>query len=203
MAYLTHLSTHARYRIEHRTRLTNAQIISLLERKKYIDIGTEACSNRVHLLFYSKVDDAYFIAVRDRIYGTVSTLLPLEFHATLAWPVKQEDLESAKAIAEDEVPQLTVEKEPPPKLPRNLHVSIYTEKAGKTTLANGLSKFVTEYSCVEEAAEDLKQLKLIPDLREQAEAVGIKWNAVEGIVLKLGNRGRTIWVRASDIYAKV
>jgi len=202
MAFFTHLSEHARYRIEHRTRLTDVQIISILERGKYIDVGSEPATLRSHLLFYSVIDEAFFVAVRDRLYGTVTTILPREFHARLAWQIKPKDLEKAKAKAEDVVKPLETFIEQHNKYdhsPRTLRISIYTvEKIDKVELEKMMIEPGT-YSSVEDAAEALKKRELVPDLRERVEQLGIPWNSVDGIVLKLGGRGRMTWIRATDL----
>ena len=201
MAILTYLSKHARYRVEHRTRLSDAEIIDILESKYTIDIGTEPASRRMHLLFYSPIDDACFIAVRDSLYGTVSTLLPLEFHAMMAWPVKQVDLDLAKAKAQE------YELRPPPitdKLPNTVHIIAFTLPGFEQSFKDGKIKVMKlrvkpgKYSSSQDVIKDLKHLA--PDLKSKLEAKA-PLSTIDTIMIKLGNGENVLpgWVTPKEI----
>lgn len=61
-------------------------------------MGSKPGFNRDHLLFYSAPDDDFFVAIQDRLTGTVVTVLPLDYHSNLAWDVSPEDCDIAKNI---------------------------------------------------------------------------------------------------------
>ena len=203
MAILTYFSKHARYRIEHRTRLTDAEITDILENKHIVDIGTEPASRRVHLLFYSLLDDAYFIAVRDSLYGTVSTLLPLEFHALMAWPVKQADLDLAKVKAQKYELRLH-ELRPPPvaKLPNTVYITAFTFSSFEGSFKHGKIKLLTlkveegKYSSSEAVIKDLKHLA--PELKRKAEAKA-PLSTIESIMVMLGRDGVPGWITPDQL----
>lgn len=95
----SHTSRHARSRIRQRCRLTEREIVALLDAKACVDTGQKPGCDRHRLLFWSAVDGAAFVAVRDARKGTVVTVLPLDHHTRLAWPVKPEDIDLAKRLA--------------------------------------------------------------------------------------------------------
>lgn len=60
-------------------------------------MGTKPGILKRHLLFYSVVDQQYFIAIQDQYTGTVVTVLTLDYHRNLAWNISEKDKKLAKA----------------------------------------------------------------------------------------------------------
>lgn len=91
-----HLSIHAFMRVSQRIRLTPETVMQLLDSGAVVNVGRETATNRDHLLFYSDADHACFVAIQDHLTGQVVTVLPLDYHDNLAWPVTAAQQEQAR-----------------------------------------------------------------------------------------------------------
>lgn len=98
MATFTYLSRHALKRIGQRTKLSWEQVADILDQGLFVDTGHKPGFMRHHLLFYSSADQTYFVAIQDFCSGTVVTILPLDYHKTLAWEISDEQCERAKTL---------------------------------------------------------------------------------------------------------
>jgi hypothetical protein len=98
MQSFANFSRHAFKRIAQRTLLSCEEIAEILDRGLVVNTGQRPGFDRVHLLFYSHVDNDYFVAIQDVITGTVITILPLDYHETLAWKINEADRECAREI---------------------------------------------------------------------------------------------------------
>ena len=98
MGTFTYFSKHAFMRIAQRTLLTYDEIAFILDKGYFVDTGTEPGFNRDHLVFYSHKDQTCFVAIRDHYSGKTVTVLPLEYHKNLAWPISEQVLNKAKEI---------------------------------------------------------------------------------------------------------
>jgi hypothetical protein len=130
----THLSRHARKRVKQRTQLTNLQLSAALDQNLVVNTGCKPGLHREHLLFYSTQDECCFVAIRDKLTGKVVTVLPLDFHDNLAWPISDMQVQKAKALMHIQSPEL--ESLPTvahvPELPSALVVSCaYADAPGK------------------------------------------------------------------------
>lgn len=96
MQAFTYFSLHAFRRVSERTQLTCEEIAAILDSGLGVPVGRKPGMNRNHILFYSQKDDDYFVAIQDEIMGAVVTVLPLDFHASLAWKVVEKECQSAK-----------------------------------------------------------------------------------------------------------
>lgn len=99
MQAFTHFSRHAFERIAERTKLSCEEIARMLDRKLALNTGRKPGFNRNHLLFYSVPDDDFYVAIQDELTGTVVTILPLDYHANLAWKITPEDCTKAKELS--------------------------------------------------------------------------------------------------------
>ena len=99
MGRFAHFSRHALKRIKQRTGVNYFSIADMLGGGIAVDIGQESVFDRRHWLFYSEPDDSCFVAVQDSMSGLVITVLPLEYHANLAWKVSADDCRKAKTLA--------------------------------------------------------------------------------------------------------
>lgn len=111
MHAFTHFSRHAFERIAQRTKLRCEEIAHILDRKLALNTGRTPGFNRNHLLFYSVPDDDFYVAIQDGLTGTVVTVLPLNYHANLAWHISQEDCVRAKELCIN-VPAEDVQTQP-------------------------------------------------------------------------------------------
>ena len=99
MGRFAHFSRHALKRIKQRTGVNYFSIADILDGRMAVDIGQEPVFGRRHWLFYSEPDDCCFVAIQDSMSGLVITVLPLEYHANLAWKISLDDCQKAKTLA--------------------------------------------------------------------------------------------------------
>lgn len=98
MPSFANFSRHAFKRVAQRTSLSCNEIAAILDRGLVVNTGQRPGFNRVHLVFYSHLDNEYFVAIQDIATGTVITILPLDYHETLAWGISAADCERAREI---------------------------------------------------------------------------------------------------------
>lgn len=94
-----HFSNHAFDRLAQRSALFYHQVADLLDQGLVVNTGCKPGFNRAHLVFYSSIDDCCFVAIQDIVTGTVVTILPLDYHANLAWSIDEETQNKAKEKA--------------------------------------------------------------------------------------------------------
>lgn len=92
------LTDHAKQRIKERTNIDTKEIIKIINNKKYIDLGTKPGILKRHLLFYSLIDDNYFVIIQDIIDGGILTVLTEEYQNNLAMKITEEDKQKAKEL---------------------------------------------------------------------------------------------------------
>jgi hypothetical protein len=80
------------------TKIDTKEITNIINNKKYIDLGTKPGILKRHLLFYSLIDDNYFVIIQDIIDGGVLTVLTEEYQNNLAMKIKEEDKQKAKEL---------------------------------------------------------------------------------------------------------
>jgi len=95
----THASHHARKRIAQRCKLDERRLIKMLDQGLCVDLGRKPGCDRRHWLFFSIPDQHAFVALRDDTTGTMVTVLPLDYHETLAWQVTATQIEQARLLA--------------------------------------------------------------------------------------------------------
>lgn len=98
MQHMEHVSRHALKRLNKRTQLSCEEIARILDKRLCVNIGSKPGIGKDHFLFYSLPDDDFFVAIQDRLDGTVITVLTLEYHANLAWTVTDQDCTKARDI---------------------------------------------------------------------------------------------------------
>lgn len=105
----TLFSFHARIRISERLHMEKEEIFQLFHEGRYVMLGVDGESNKVHKLFYSHIDNAWFVAVQDQKNGEVVTVLPINYHGR--WRISPTALFRAKAISQGDIV-----KEPEPQV---------------------------------------------------------------------------------------
>lgn len=93
-------SDHAMERVASRTRMTPHEVAQRLWCGAHVNMGAKPGIPKEYLLIYSPLDDAFFVAVRCTVAGTVVTFWPLEYHENLAWKVADDLKEKARRAAE-------------------------------------------------------------------------------------------------------
>lgn len=99
MNRFANFSRHALLRLSERSKLTFYELSKILDCNMFLSIGVEPVFNRDHRLFYSEVDESFYVAIQDKYTGSVVTVLPPEYHKNLAWKIKQADYEEAIEIS--------------------------------------------------------------------------------------------------------
>jgi len=87
MKLLTLLTNHAKERLAERTKLSVEMFAQQFDNFETVSVGYRRAAGHWHRLFYSLPDEKYFVAIQDMRNGDVITVLPLEYHETLAWPI--------------------------------------------------------------------------------------------------------------------
>ena len=96
MKNLTILSKHADIRLKQRTELTPSHITKIIGSVKYVDLGSLPGFNNKYLLFYSVLDNEYFVAVQNGSTGNIITILPTRLQDDLPRKITEVDFDTAK-----------------------------------------------------------------------------------------------------------
>jgi len=91
----TTFTEHAFKRVSERLHLSPEEVAQLLNEDKYVPLGKDGSSKRVHKLFYSEPDSFWFVAVQDEVTKEVVTVLPVDYHHR--WKVSGDALSFARA----------------------------------------------------------------------------------------------------------
>lgn len=105
---------HAFDRVAERLHLLHEDVAHLLEEDKYILLGKDGSSNRVHKLFFSQPDKYWFVAVQDETTAEVVTVLPIDYHNR--WQISGDALSLARAKVLGQERMVMVPPQPAPEL---------------------------------------------------------------------------------------
>ena len=104
-----YFSAHAKQRLKERTSLETSALSKILDSKRFISVGREEALNREHCLFYDVNKKSFFVVIRDIVFGTLITVLPIEYYVNLANPIDEKFFHQARALMETP-PKEKVEK---------------------------------------------------------------------------------------------
>ena len=107
--YFSYPSSHAALRIRQRTSMLPQELMYLIDKNVYIDITQEFGPygiHKRHLLFYSPKDHYYYVAIQNELTGKVITVLHLNYHKQLAWPITEQQCKAARQVYFDYISQL-------------------------------------------------------------------------------------------------
>jgi len=199
MNAFTYFSTHAYKRIKQRSLLSFDEITSILDGKFYVHTGTQPGFNREHLLFYSHKDDCCFVAIRDNQTGKVITVLPLEYHKNLAWPISNKDISKAKEIYPFELLQShkTIQDDPSPAIRRfyvTLHFIDEQDKRRSTPVITIQSKRQTN-----ESKLLVHDVNLISVVFEKITSLNLNDDQILGITIRTGKRSSFIFFSINEV----
>jgi hypothetical protein len=94
----TTFTIHALDRVAERMHLSRIELAAILDHGRAVTLGVDEYSNRLHRLFFSRVDEQFFVAVQDTKTGDVITVLPLKYYANLHGYVKEDQVVEAAAL---------------------------------------------------------------------------------------------------------
>jgi hypothetical protein len=193
MPGFTHFSRHAFLRVVQRTKLSCEEIARILDRGLTVDTGRMPGFNRVHLLFYSVPDDDFFVAIRDGLTGTVVTILPLEYHANLAWRVADADCTKARSLVLAAPPDLRSALKPTAFVVTAHHLTAEGRQKAKIILKAASAAY----------HDDLKQFLTSRDVFSNmgtfAAAKGIDPARMFAISVRHGNKGDPIRIDLREV----
>jgi hypothetical protein len=121
----TSLTSHARLRAVERTSLSSAEVCHLLDKNFCVPIGRE--EGKIHKLFYSLPDKAYFVAVLDEQTAELITIL-LHNH-NIRWHISNEAMKTARNFFEPERAAEVPEEIPYLSGAKNLHFTVVIQSA--------------------------------------------------------------------------
>jgi hypothetical protein len=188
----TRFTTHAFERVLQRLALSHAEVAAILDHDLAVMVGIDSFSNRLRRVFLSVPDSEFFVAVQDIRNGEVVTVLPLDYHANLRWPIKEKHLVEAAAKMGRPAPNVRGLAGVIPKVPRSaIRIACaWPDKNGSPRLKN-LGSWPAE-----EAPADIALLAHIPEfVREimtRAAAKGIPCRSPLQIYLRLGKDGERV-----------
>lgn len=114
----TIFTAHAFDRVNQRLTLSHDDVAAILDNDLAVSVGVDPFSNRLRRVFYSIPDEQFFVAVQDVNAGAVVTVLPLEYHANLRWPIREKKLVEAARRVGAKPPDLGGVAGVVPKVPR-------------------------------------------------------------------------------------
>ena len=86
----------------------------MINRGETVHIGREAGTDKDHLLWYSRKDQAFFVTVLDSRIGQVITVLTEQMHHDLAWAISENQRKTAKELAHAKSEDLPSRPSPQP-----------------------------------------------------------------------------------------
>lgn len=176
----SHASRHARSRIHQRCNTSEQAILDLLDAGACVDLGRKPGCNRRHLLFWSSIDQAAMVALRDADTGTLVTVLPLQYHAKLAWTVAADAVERARRLAAQ---RLTG--------PGRLHLKLHFLGDHDGPMTQGAWQSSMDETPTNEADIErfVREHGLLPSWRKAIAATGIMPERILGLSLRRGADG--------------
>ena len=184
-------SRHAVQRIVERLSMDLDEVSVFLDEGVAVDVGREPASNRRHMLFYSPADRDYFVAIQDALYGTIVTILPIEYHRRLAWPIQEKDMLLAMSRGEQGSARRSNAHEQPKSVFRI--GALYIGSEGKQKVANLFSCPASRFG------GRLDSVLRDPAILLEAASVAAKKNILPThISVRFGNTGIPIFMELDE-----
>lgn len=188
----TNFSTHAFDRLSERTSFTQEQLVFWLDHEMYFNLGNKPGIPKQHLLFYSPIDEEYFVAIRDEQTGTVVTVLPLKYHQRLAWEVSEYD----KSRAREKISVLEFSRKACLDANKTLRVSVtFLDISGCRRTKSILKLPIGGFGF------DIDQIKNDKSLKVMLKngIVDISYSVLIGFSFRLGKSGHPIFLDLKDL----
>lgn len=182
-----HFSKHSLERIDVRTKITALQIAQILHFRLAVELGVDVGTTKQRWLFWSPVDEDYYVAIQDTLDGTVITVLPSNYTS-----LQHEVLYEAKQL----LPSLDVlyTKLDAAKVKDTPNYHVYVTIIDE----NGLRKSKRLFSAPGESCPDLPtfvdKVLDVQDVMEGIKSKGIDARYVEGVTIRQGRNGPMIFI---------
>lgn len=95
----TGITDHARLRLMQRSRLPLHVLTDMIDKREYVDLGSKPGILKKHILIYSRLDEGWYVLIRDITSGCIVTVLPENYHDSSFIKIKESDKKSAYDIA--------------------------------------------------------------------------------------------------------
>ncbi|WP_227514835.1 hypothetical protein [Raoultella ornithinolytica] len=95
----TGITDHARLRLMQRSRLPLHVLTDMIDKREYVDLGSKPGILKKHILIYSRLDEGWYVLIRDITSGCIVTVLPENYHDSSFIKIKESDKKSAYDLA--------------------------------------------------------------------------------------------------------
>lgn len=182
----TSFTRHAWHRVLGRLSLDPGEVADILDWDLAINIGTQG--GRVHRLFFSAPDGMCFVAIQDLKRGEVVTVLPIDYHETVAWRVSTDAQEAAKSLV---VPAARTKPSTVTEGPSAFRLSAYVFKpsGGIRSVSLGSWPASPYNGHIERLLEDDEFFREVGD---RLASRGIPEPAIDSLHVRLGGKGTPV-----------
>ena len=95
----TGITDHARLRLMQRSRLPLHVLADMIDKREYVDLGSKPGILKKHILIYSRLDEGWYVLIRDITSGCIVTVLPENYHDSSFIKINESDKKSAYDLA--------------------------------------------------------------------------------------------------------
>ncbi|MEQ0318053.1 hypothetical protein ABLV51_19300 [Klebsiella sp. GB_Kp051] len=95
----TGITDHARLRLMQRSRLPLHVLTDMIDKREYVDLGSKPGILKKHILIYSRLDEGWYVLIRDITSGCIVTVLPENYHDSSFIKINESDKKSAYDLA--------------------------------------------------------------------------------------------------------